>query len=444
VPKLMLFNNIKNLASYGSSDMTFDFAVVRIDEHVTSYSPLPDKTYTQNNNLGYGATLLWNKTLTKPLGGNLTFSFGPQSYEEQVFTLYSKETRQWWGYSLTDGSLLWGPTARQGAWDVYGSGATYAYGMLLSGGYAGVLNAYNITTGKLLWNYTLAEIGHESPYGNYQCTTGAIADGKIYIYSMEHSPSQPMWRGSYIRAINASNGKEIWKNLQFVSGFSGGEGILEVADGAVMAGNDYDNVMYVYSKGPSATTISAPDTVVPKGTAVLIKGTVTDQSPGAPGTPAISDVDQEKWMEFLYMKQAKPTDLKGVAVHITAIDPNGNIQDIGVVNSDMSGLYSALWTPPVEGKYTVTVTFAGSESYGSSQASTAFGVGAAQPAPVVTSSPTTTATTNPTPVQTNTPSPSASVLPPGNETPIATFIAIGAAVIIIVAVAAALVLRKRK
>ncbi len=444
VPKLLLFNNIKNLASYGSSDMTFDYAVVRIDDHVTAYSPLPDKTYTQNNNLGFGATVLWNKTLTKPMGGNLTFSFGPQSYEEQVFTLYSKETRQWWGYSLTDGSLLWGPTDRQGAWDIYGSGATYAYGMLLSGGYAGVLNAYNITTGKLLWNYTLAEIGHESPYGNYQCTTGAIADGKVYIYSMEHSPSQPMWRGSYIRCINATNGKEIWKNLQFVSGFSGGEGILEVADGAVMAGNDYDNVMYVYSKGPSATTISAPDTVVPKGTAVLIKGTVTDQSPGAPGTPAISDVDQEKWMEFLYMKQAKPTNLNGVPVHLTATDPNGNFQDLGVVNSDMSGLYSALWTPPVEGKYTVTATFAGSESYGSSQASTAFGVGAAQVVPIVTSSPIVTATPNPTAIQTNTPSPSPSVQPPGSEMPITTLIAIGAAVIIIVVVAAALVLRRRK
>ena len=211
-----------------------------------------------------------------------------------------------------------------------------------------------------------------------------------------------------------------------------------------MAGNDYDNVMYVYSKGPSATTISAPDTVVPKGTAVLIKGTVTDQSPGAPGTPAISDVDQEKWMEFLYMKQAKPTNLNGVPVHLTATDPNGNFQDLGVVNSDMSGLYSALWTPPVEGKYTVTATFAGSESYGSSQASTAFGVGAAQVVPIVTSSPIVTATPNPTAIQTNTPSPSPSVQPPGSEMPITTLIAIGAAVIIIVVVAAALVLRRRK
>jgi len=171
VPKQMIFNNMNNLPSYGSSDMTFQFAVVNINEHVAPYAPYADKTYTQNTNLGYGVTLLWNKTLQKPMGGNLTFSLGPMSYEEQVFTLYSKETLQWWGYSLTDGTLLWGPTKPQGAWDMYGSGATYAYGTLYSGGYAGVLYAYDMKTGNLKWNYTLSQIGHESPYSNFQCTT---------------------------------------------------------------------------------------------------------------------------------------------------------------------------------------------------------------------------------------------------------------------------------
>jgi hypothetical protein len=446
VPKLMIFNNLNNLPSFGSSDMTFQYAVVQINEHVAPYSPLPDKTYTQNNNLGFGVSLLYNKTLQKPMGGNLTFSFGPISYENNVFTLYSKETRQWWGYSLTDGSLLWGPTASQSPWDMYGSDAAYANGVLFSGGYGGVLHAYSIVTGKELWSYTLTQIGYESPYGNFQCTVGAIADGKIFIYSMEHSPTQPMWRGSYLRAINVTNGALVWKNLQFVSGFSGGNGIVEVADGAVVAGNDYDNRMYVYSKGPSAITVNAPDTVIPKGTPVLIKGTVTDQSPGNPGIPAISDVDQEQWMEYIYMEQAKPTHITGVPVHLTAMDPNGNFQDIGTFTSDMSGLYSALWTPPIEGKYTVTATFAGSESYDSSQASTAFGVATAQPAPVVTSGPTSTAsaTTNPTTVPTNGPSPSSSVQPPGNAMPMTTLIAIISAVVIIVAAAAALVLRRRR
>ncbi len=452
VPKLMVFNNIKNNPSFGSSDMTFDYAVVRIDEHVAPYSPYPAKTYSVNNDFGYGVTLLWSKTLQKPLGGNLTFSFGPISYEEKVFTLYSKETRQWWGYSLDDGSLLWGPTAKQPEWDMYGSGGTYAYGILFSGGYGGVLNAYNIKTGAPLWNYTLTQIGHESPYSNYQCTIGGIADGKIYIYSMEHSPTQPMWRGSYLRCINVTNGKEIWKNLHFVSGFSGGAGIIEIADGCLMAGNDYDNVMYVYGKGPSATTVSAPDTVIPRGTPVLIKGTVTDQSPGAKDTPAIADADQEAWMEYVYMKQNKPTNLKGVPVRITATDPNGNFQDVATVTSDMSGLYSTLWTPPVEGKYTITATFVGSNSYGSSTATTAIGVGPATPAPAVVTptAPPTPPPTGVTPAPTVPPTvepteaPTVAPTPPG-VVPLSEVYVIAAAVAIIaIVVAAAVALKRRK
>ena len=34
-------------------------------------------------------------------------------------------------------------------------------------GYGGVLIAYDIKTGKVLWNYTAAQEGFESPYGNY-------------------------------------------------------------------------------------------------------------------------------------------------------------------------------------------------------------------------------------------------------------------------------------
>jgi outer membrane protein assembly factor BamB len=445
VPKLMFFSNIRNLPSFGSSDMVFDAAVVRIDEHVAPYSPLPEKTYTQNNNLGFGVTLLWNKTIAKPLGGNLTFSFGPISYEDKVFTLYSKETRQWWGYSLDDGSLLWGPTASQPAWDMYGSGGYYAYGKLLSGGYGGVLYAYDIKTGKQLWNYTLEGIGHESPYGNYQNTLGGIADGKVFIYSMEHSPSQPLWRGSYLRAINATTGKEIWKILHFVSGFSGGTGVIEIADGCIVAGNDYDNQMYVYGKGPSATTVSASPKVITKGSSILIEGTVTDQSPGAKGIAAISDADQQAWMEYIYMQQEVPSNAVGVSVHLTAIDPNGNFQDIGTVTSDMSGMFKAMWKPPVEGPYTVIATFPGTESYASSYAETAFGVDL-PPSPAVTTTapPSETAAPTSSATQTAAPSPTSIIIPPDSGTPTTTYIAIGATVIIIVAVAAALVLKKRK
>jgi hypothetical protein len=231
----------------------------------------------------------------------------------------------------------------------------------------------------------------------------------------------------------------MWKALNFVSG-------MAVADGCVVAGNSYDNRMYVYGKGPSATTVSVGPKVIAKGGSVIIEGAVTDQSPGAVGSPAIADEYMNEWMDYLYMKQIKPENIMGVDVHLTAIDPNGNLQDIGVVQCDENGVFSSLWQPPVEGKYAVYADFEGSEAYGSSSAQTAFGVTLA-PAASPGASPTPSETASPTvsPSQSAQPSPSpTTVPPPGEETSTAIYIAIGAAVIIVVGVAAALVLRRRK
>jgi hypothetical protein len=56
------------------------------------------------------------------------------------------------------------------------------------------------------------------------------------------------------------------------------------------------------------------------------------------------------------------------------VEPNGNPVHIATVTSDMSGTFSYLWTPEVTGKYTVTASFMGDDSYGSSWAETAVGV----------------------------------------------------------------------
>jgi len=128
----------------------------------------------------------------------------------------------------------------------------------------------------------------------------------------------------------------------------------------------------------------APENVQPLGTKVLIKGAITDESSGTKsslltarfpnGVPAISDEDQSAWMEYLYQQQPCPADAEGVEVVITTFDPNGNTYEIGRATSDVSGLYSLMWEPPVPGKYTIIATFEGSDSYFSSYAETAIGV----------------------------------------------------------------------
>jgi hypothetical protein len=139
-----------------------------------------------------------------------------------------------------------------------------------------------------------------------------------------------------------------------------------------------DNQIYVWGKGPSATTVSASPKVSVHGSSVLIEGSVTDESPGAPGTAAISDADQEAWMEYLYMQQPMPLGVTGVSVSLDALDPNGNFVHIGTVTSDASGMFKKSFTPEISGDYAIIASFAGSKSYGSSSAETAISVSEAQ------------------------------------------------------------------
>ena len=417
---------------------TFEAYAIRIDEHVAPYSPFPDKSNTQNNNLGFGATLLWHRNYTNPSTTPVSLSLGSVDYDNRLFLVKSKETMQMWAYSLDTGDLLWGPTQPEEAWNMYGISDTIAYGKIYTVGYSGILHAYDVKTGKLLWNYTAPGIGHESPYGNYPLSIGAIADGKVYLYSTEHSPTKPLWRGSYLRCVDAETGKELWKLMDFNMG-------MGVADGYIVTGSQYDNMVYCIGKGPSAVMVTASPKVVAKGGSVLIEGTVTDQSPGAKKlvqsgrfsmVPAVADEYMEEWMEYLYMQQAIPGDAKGVPVKLQAVGSDGSVVDIGTVTSDMAGTYSYLWTPPTTGVYKIIATFEGSKSYYASYAETSVGVTAAPSASI---SPPASAPTSP-----SASAASPSVAPPsGGGAGIDMFMVAAAVVVIAVIVAAALVLKRR-
>ena len=75
-------------------------------------------------------------------------------------------------------------------------------------------------------------------------------------------------------------------------------------------------------------------------------------------------------MEYTYMQQPIPGDAKGVTVKLYAIDPNGNYEDIGEVESDIWGNYGKDWTPSIPGNYLIMAEFEGSASYGKSSDST--------------------------------------------------------------------------
>ena len=192
-------------------------------------------------------------------------------------------------------------------------------------------------------------------------------------------------RDRKLHCINVTTGEGIWN-------ITGSMSAAAVADGYLTASNRYDGYMYVLGKGTSTTTVTSPDIAAPKGTSIVIKGTVLDQSPAQPETPCVSKDSMATQMEYLHMQH--PIDgldhnltMTGVPVTLTAIDSNGNVIEIGTATTNAYyGTFSYEWTPPNEGKYTITASFLGDDSYGSSSAGTDLSVGPA-PAASATSAP---------------------------------------------------------
>ncbi len=328
-------------------------------------------------------------------------------------------------YDIATGKQAWKGELMDYPWDQSGFGAysvQSAYGLLYHEGYSGVY-AFNWDDGKIAWKYEApSAYPYEAPYtgkngtGVYPFDSGAIvADGKVYVGNEEHSSTQPLTRGWSFHCINATTGKGIWKVA--IAGIPG-----PVADGYLTMSSIYDGYQYIFGKGQSTTTISAPQTAITQGQSVVLTGTVLDQSPAQPGTPCISPESMGDWMTHLYMQTPVPANITGVPVSLDTVDPNGNSQHITTVTSDMSGVFSYMWTPDVTGKYVVTATFLGDASYGSSWAETAVGVT------------TPSATSTPAPTQ------QAAALPPFELY----FAATAVAIIIAIAVATILLLRKKQ
>jgi outer membrane protein assembly factor BamB len=331
---------------------------------------------------GEQGRLLWKRNFATTTGE--TLELGSASLPDRVFTLKSFQTRRHWGYSIDTGEQLWGPTPSQDVWDMFLHMTTgIAYGKLISVGYAGVVYAYDAKNGTLLWTYEADDPTWEAKHGgNYALYFAGAADGKIYVSAGEHSPDDPKERGSLMYCLEAESGEELWTVPYYRAPWASG---VAIADGILVGLNTMDNLIYAYGKGQTATTVTASPKVSVHGDSVLIEGTVTDQSPGKPDTPAISDESMTQWMKYLYMQWPIPTNATGVTVTLDVIDANGNYRSIGTATTDTSGTFSYMWKPDIPGKYTLIATFQGSESYYASYTETAFGV---TEAPAATPTPT--------------------------------------------------------
>lgn len=353
-----------------------------------------------------------NPTSADPLTGNQNLIYEHSDANLGVFIAILIPAQQYYVWNMRTGDLLFTTDAQSQTISPYGyytwpsliSGTQVktAYGMLYTGGYSGTICAYPLnSTGSSVspaWKYEVIPPGTAGVIKSSPGMMAGIADGKIYAGCHEHSAETPLEAGNQMKCINATDGTLLWAMSGWVY-----PSTFAVADGVLVYLNNYDEQIYGVGQGPTKLTVTAPDVAAPIGTAVTIRGTITDVSPGASqtpvkqnfpnGLPAISDASMSGWMEYVYMQKALPSTTTGVPISIDVVDSNGNYRHIGDVTSDASGMFTLSYKPDIEGSYTVIATFHGSNSYYGTYSETSFAASAAPATAPPTAAPVDLATT---------------------------------------------------
>jgi len=369
-----------------------------------------------------------------------------------VYLVQKQETEVIFCYDIMTGNKLWKSNPKPNPWGAYyttigDDSLLVAYDKVYATAYDGTLRCYNVRTGENLWNTFVGNSGLETPYGTWPLWGSlAIADGKVYAGTNEHSINQPMYRGERLYCFDANTGDIIWK----IYGIHMDPGI---ADGYLVTYNSYDNRQYVFGKGKTATSIQTPLTGIAAESEFAITGTVYDLSPGVPSnTPAVSRESMEQFMQYIYMQKPQPTNTTGVQVQLVALNSNGEATDIGTAITDSMGFFNTHWkTPIAAGDYKIVANFQGDDSYWSSSAIAAITVVTPAPTPA-NAGDIASSVVSQLPAQTPVPTaPSASdvanqvvsQLPGEDNTLLYAVIAIGVVIALLVAVNIVISLRKQ-
>jgi outer membrane protein assembly factor BamB len=359
--------------------------------------------------------LLWiNNATDIGLNGGQGIAFTPDG------PLLNDGSSAFTAYDVTTGKLIWSASSGAFPWGMLpaftfaNDGTNFYYGS-----YDGHVYAVNYQTGAKVWTSDYVGPSDENVYGNQVLNGASIGGGGVLYYSTSTTYHlEPRTRFHAIYAINKTTGKFLWTLPIDINPTSLTNGYL--------VGRDYeDGIQYCIGQGQTTTTVTTQPAIGSPGS-MTIQGTVMDNSPGQPNTPAISDSDMGVWMDYLHGQNATmnhPPQVNGVPVTLTAVDPNGNAVNVGTVTSDNSGTFGTSFTPTTPGLYTIYATFAGSNSYFSSYAETHVTV---VPASTTSPTPATTASSSVT------------------NSDLMTIVIVGViAIIIAIAIATILMLRKK-
>ena len=346
---------------------------------------------------GQEGTLLYNKEWNAPsdwLTGSQSTTRAAGSIDDGVICYVTKEFIQWYGFSTDTGDFLWGPTEPpQHYLDHlsmgFGGRSEVTNGKLFSQSMSGILYCYDVENGDLLYTYEADDPYNEVLWANqWHIRMLFSAGGKLYMGTTEHSPVDPLTRGGPFCAIDIETGEEVFRADGLFRQTDWG-GRATIGDSVIATMDTYDLQVYGIGKGPSDTDVWIQNDIITHGGSVLVKGMVTDVSPGTEqyalrarfpdGVPAVSDDNMSDWMLYVYKNFARPADVMGVDVMVEVLDPNNNYYEVASTTSDSSGFFSAVFTPEVPGKYTVIASFPGSKAYYGSFAETAVQVEDAPP-----------------------------------------------------------------
>jgi len=352
---------------------------------------------TANNDEGFyfafDATtgkFLYNATTIVPLSEDSGGPNGP-------YIVFDGATASWVAYNPSNGAVMWHYQNGQLPWaDLPQSAQATIGGYWYAGSPDGHMYQVNMQTGAVGWTSPYTGATDETIYGQQPLNGGCVAaDGQIYANTATVYGLQPKTRFHSLYDINATDGSFLW-NLPL-----GPITPESIADGYLIGADGENGIEYCIGQGASTTTVTAQQQV---GGSVLIQGSVMDSSPGklAVGggsplnvpTPAISDANMSVWMDYLYGQNAtlinNPPQCNGVPVTLTAVGPDGSVTNIGTTTSNYQGHFGFQWTPTTQGLYTIYATFAGSNSYWASSASTSATYSTVSTSTTTTAAPSTT------------------------------------------------------
>jgi outer membrane protein assembly factor BamB len=281
-----------------------------------------------------------------------------------------------YAYDVKTGALVW-RTDVPGASFWSENYNSIGGGYVVCGNYDGKFHVFNATSGEQVWEYYTGNCpwpGYKEWYGTWMVSGGSApvgADGKVYAATGEHSNYEvAQLPGHFLYGLSLKTGDLLWK---YPIRLGGHNGRPIIADGMLFTADGLTNQLHCFGKGPTSMELSLTATQIAKGEFTAITGKITDQSPGQPGTPAVSKESMDAWMAYLHGGFAKPAagTIKGVPVSFKAIALDGEVTELGTVVSDSMGYFAYKWTPPAKDEvYTIVATFEGDESYFGTQSET--------------------------------------------------------------------------